>query len=111
MTPLKIWLTGRSVLGRSCLRPKYFWAEVGIRPKYHWGQNIPQAKMCLKLKYVWGQMVVSLVGKKPERNERKYETQNPNHNQVASRVYPQVKPWIRQTSQKIGPNQIPFPSL
>jgi hypothetical protein len=51
------------------------------------------------------------MGKKSERIERKSETQNPNHNQVASRVYPQVKPWIRQTSPKIGPNQIPFPSL
>jgi hypothetical protein len=40
------WKFGRSVLGRSCLGPKYFQAKVGIGPKYYWGWSIPQAKTC-----------------------------------------------------------------
>ena len=71
MTLLKIWSSGRSVLGRRCFGLKYFraevfpaWsisglkyfrAEVGIGPKYYLGRSIPWAKLCLWPKHVWGQ--------------------------------------------------------
>ena len=56
MTILKIWSLGQSVLRRSCFRPKYIGAKVGIRPKHYLGWSIPQAEMCLGPKYAWGQI-------------------------------------------------------
>ena len=64
MTLLKIWSSGRSVLGRSCFGLKYFWAEVfpgwsisGLkyfRAVVFPGWSRHWAKVLLGLKYVWG---------------------------------------------------------
>ena len=39
-------VSGRSVLGQSCFRLKYIWAEVSMGPKYYWGWSILWAEVC-----------------------------------------------------------------